>query len=120
MRSEGMLVPADGEDSILVPHGKLALSRKLVDKILSLERRELPHAADDPTEAAKGLWEGVVQPEEAGQARGVPACQAMIRKLRHGNGYAVLRVAVIKAGGVFVGDADLADLVDEGFSLASK
>ncbi|KAF0894927.1 hypothetical protein E2562_004927 [Oryza meyeriana var. granulata] len=58
----GTLVPADGAEMILVPRGKLALSKKLVDKILSLERRTLPHVDDlledddpNPSEAELAL-----------------------------------------------------------------
>uniref|UniRef100_A0A0E0F7L4 Uncharacterized protein n=1 Tax=Oryza meridionalis TaxID=40149 RepID=A0A0E0F7L4_9ORYZ len=139
-RSGGTLVPVDGEEAILVPRGKLALSKKLVDKILSLERRELPHVADllkdgggggdpNPSEAEKMLRKSVREMDRYNKKREdkLAECQAIIRSVRHGKGYAVvdnnleMRVAVSKAEGIFLDDAEMADLIiDEGFNLASN
>uniref|UniRef100_A0A0E0RAW7 Proteasome alpha-type subunits domain-containing protein n=1 Tax=Oryza rufipogon TaxID=4529 RepID=A0A0E0RAW7_ORYRU len=64
--------------------------------------------------------DGLVQQEAAGQA---PAS----RSVRHGKGgYAVvdnhleMRVAVCSAEGIFFGEDDIPDLIDEGFHLASN
>ncbi|BAT14859.1 Os11g0615500 [Oryza sativa Japonica Group] len=140
-RSGGTLVPVDGEEAILVPRGKLALSKKLVDKILSLERRELPHVADllkdgggggdpNPSEAEKLLRKSVREMDRYNKKREdkLAECQAIIRRVRHGKGgYAVvdnnleMRVAVSKAEGIFLDDAEMTDLIiDEGFNLASN
>uniref|UniRef100_A0A0E0MH77 Uncharacterized protein n=1 Tax=Oryza punctata TaxID=4537 RepID=A0A0E0MH77_ORYPU len=135
-RSGGTLVPVDGEEAILIPRGKLALSKKLVDKILSLERRELPHVADllkdddpNPSEAEKGLRKSVRRMDRSHRKfeDKFAECQAIIRTIRHGKGYAVvdnhlaMRIAVSRAEGIFLDDAGMADLIiHEGFDLASN
>ncbi|XP_052137247.1 uncharacterized protein LOC127755600 [Oryza glaberrima] len=131
----GTLVPADGEEMILVPPGKLALSKNLVDKILSLERMELPHVAgivDDgnpnPSEADKALRRCVLDLDRDNKRHQdkLAACQAIIRRVRHGKGYAVVdnrldfRVAVCRAEGVFLLPCHIADLIPAGFDLVSN
>uniref|UniRef100_A0A0E0MH76 Uncharacterized protein n=1 Tax=Oryza punctata TaxID=4537 RepID=A0A0E0MH76_ORYPU len=129
------LVPADGEEMILVPRGKLALSKKLVEKILSLERMELPHVADildddnpNPSKAEKALRKCVIYLDRYNKKREdkFAECQDVIRRLRHSKGYAVVdnhlefRVAVCKAGGVFLLPCHVADIIPEGFDLVSN
>uniref|UniRef100_A0A0E0MH78 Uncharacterized protein n=1 Tax=Oryza punctata TaxID=4537 RepID=A0A0E0MH78_ORYPU len=95
----GTLVPADGEEMILAPRGKIALSKKLVEKILPLERRDLPHVADildddnpNPSEAEKALRKCVIDLDRYNKKREdkLAECQDVIRRLRHGKGYAVV------------------------------
>uniref|UniRef100_A0A0E0RAW3 Uncharacterized protein n=1 Tax=Oryza rufipogon TaxID=4529 RepID=A0A0E0RAW3_ORYRU len=120
---------------ILVPPGKFALSKNLVDKILSLERMELPNVADivddgnpNPSEADKALRRCVLDLDRDNRRHQdkLAACQAIIRRVRHGKGYAVVdnrldfRVAVCRAEGVFLLPCHIADLIPVGFDLVSN